>query len=979
MKRFALACFLILLVMGGIGFFGSRPARAQQVFTPNCANVDDTAKFTTIATQIGVTNPGTIVMPRSSRCAVGNLTLGTNIAINNNDGAGFTLLSGTTFNPKGPITNPSGKQIFFGPGTVSLAGNTSLPGVYSAWWNSKSLALAALATIGSIAPGPAFGDPNLPCQQSALFVYDSDKHSYLCFDTNAAAKIVDSSVPVQASNVAGLEFNLASYGGVCDGPTTANDTAVGLLKAAIVDSGGTGKVVLPKSVSGQCKVSGDITFLAGTTVDHTNGMAWLLSNGHTLVEPSIIARPDQQICYNCTAGHGTLTTQMTTRYARWWGSVENGDVANAVADTAGIQAAINSIGSTATLRPVEVVLTGVGYLNTTVLINKKNVWLHGNGWGNASTNQGTALVWAGSAGIPMIKVTQAYGPRITDIRLVGDSANKPSAAVEFFEDVNVIIQPFMHNVWIGNLSGYDTTGGTGTGASGQFVNGILFDGANTNNSEGRFDFIHIANVGTGVNISDTQYGNQTWANLYIEGSTLGFTTKAAGQLGFNWVFGNNDVDMSITESSGSIRLTQSTSEGSGRYLSLTPAKAVNFECTGCSFQVGANLNADGYFIDTGGISNTYVAVSLQSFRLYDIGGHGVIVPKIRMRGNFVQLLRLVDTIGITAANLDVTPNSSDDPNAVREIVFEGYDQSTQAPYFARNILSYPDTVDLTRVDSLANFRSRGKIGINAIPGSSDASLRIVGGGVKVEQIATPSAPFVQSIGTPGATTYTYYVVLVDKAGNKTLPSAATVFATGNAVLDSNNSNQIIVGPVPAGTASVDFLKTNTATLLASVNVGNGMGSVILLDQGQSTSAYTAPTRNSTGDAVVDGSISLTSGAQLNEGLLASTSGVNMNTATATLLYTCPTGKTCVVTKVIVSTASTSLTTASYSFGWNSAAFDNVIANATHTELTGATLYTVLVPKVGATLGTTTGTFKVLMNTLQGGAATARIDVFGFTY
>lgn len=116
-----------------------------------------------------------------------------------------------------------------------------------------------------------------------------------------------------------------------------------------------------------------------------------------------------------------------------------------------------------------------------------------------------------------------------------------------------------------------------------------------------------------------------------------------------------------------------------------------------------------------------------------------------------------------------------------------------------------------------------------------------------------------------------------------------------------------------------------------------------------------------------------------ETLLATDTAVNMDTATATTLYTCPTGKTCVITRVIVSTASTSLTTASYSFGWTTAAFADVIANATHTELTGATLYTVLIPKVGATLGTSTGTFKVLMNTLQGGAATARMDVFGFYY
>lgn len=116
-----------------------------------------------------------------------------------------------------------------------------------------------------------------------------------------------------------------------------------------------------------------------------------------------------------------------------------------------------------------------------------------------------------------------------------------------------------------------------------------------------------------------------------------------------------------------------------------------------------------------------------------------------------------------------------------------------------------------------------------------------------------------------------------------------------------------------------------------------------------------------------------------ETLLASTGSVNMNSATATTLYTCPTGKSCIITRVVVRNASTSLTTASYSFGWTSTAFNDVIANATHTELNGATVYTALSPQVGAKVGTSTGTFKVLMNTLQGTAATTTMDVFGYTF
>lgn len=111
--------------------------------------------------------------------------------------------------------------------------------------------------------------------------------------------------------------------------------------------------------------------------------------------------------------------------------------------------------------------------------------------------------------------------------------------------------------------------------------------------------------------------------------------------------------------------------------------------------------------------------------------------------------------------------------------------------------------------------------------------------------------------------------------------------------------------------------------------------------------------------------------------LVTVSSVDLNTATAQTLYTVPTGKTCIVTHLVIREASTSLTTVSFSIGFNSATFNNIIANATHTELTGSTLYTILDTKTGATRGVAADILKLLNNTLQGGAATCTVDVFGF--
>jgi hypothetical protein len=116
-----------------------------------------------------------------------------------------------------------------------------------------------------------------------------------------------------------------------------------------------------------------------------------------------------------------------------------------------------------------------------------------------------------------------------------------------------------------------------------------------------------------------------------------------------------------------------------------------------------------------------------------------------------------------------------------------------------------------------------------------------------------------------------------------------------------------------------------------------------------------------------------------ETLLSSTPAVNLNQDAETNLYTCATGKSCLITRVIMRLASTSLTTVSVSFGWNAGTDSDVIANATHTELTGNTLFTVLSAKTGAKVGTSTGKFSVICNTKQGAAATCTIDTFGILF
>lgn len=116
--------------------------------------------------------------------------------------------------------------------------------------------------------------------------------------------------------------------------------------------------------------------------------------------------------------------------------------------------------------------------------------------------------------------------------------------------------------------------------------------------------------------------------------------------------------------------------------------------------------------------------------------------------------------------------------------------------------------------------------------------------------------------------------------------------------------------------------------------------------------------------------------EIAETLLATVDSIDLNATGETNLYTCPTGYICVITKVVFRKASGAVATASISFGWNTGDADDVIANAVR-ALTGATNYEIIPAKSDAVRGAASGNFKIDVNTAEGTARTASVDVFGF--
>lgn len=118
-----------------------------------------------------------------------------------------------------------------------------------------------------------------------------------------------------------------------------------------------------------------------------------------------------------------------------------------------------------------------------------------------------------------------------------------------------------------------------------------------------------------------------------------------------------------------------------------------------------------------------------------------------------------------------------------------------------------------------------------------------------------------------------------------------------------------------------------------------------------------------------------------ETILSSTPSIDFDAVAETTLFTCPAGKSCIVTKVVLRLATGAglpMGTMECSFGWNTANADDVIANAARV-LTAATNYLILVAAGDAEIGLTTETFKIDVQVAEGAALTGTVEVFGFIF
>ena len=218
----------------------------------------------------------------------------------------------------------------------------------------------------------------------------------------------------------------------------------------------------------------------------------------------------------------------------------------------------------------------------------------------------------------------------------------------------------------------------------------------------------------------------------------------------------------------------------------------------------------------------------------------------------------------------------------------------------------------------------------------------------------------------GARTYT----VPDAGGNASFwMSAGNNSSSGTAQWNGSVSGGIKVAPIATGTAVATLQNQNVSasvvTLPSATCTLPGLG---LNNAWTGTNTFTLPTGM--------------------EGLLSSTASVDVGATGETTLYTVPTGKSCIITRIVVRNASGTfdqVTDPQLSFGWNAGTDNDVIANATYTNaMSAATKYFILVPdgKTNSTVstgGTTGGIFAIKVNTAATASTTCTISVFGYLF
>ena len=230
-----------------------------------------------------------------------------------------------------------------------------------------------------------------------------------------------------------------------------------------------------------------------------------------------------------------------------------------------------------------------------------------------------------------------------------------------------------------------------------------------------------------------------------------------------------------------------------------------------------------------------------------------------------------DGVGSSNVNLYITPKGTG--AIVAGKIWQAARGSASAPTYSWNSdsgtgiynvsgggtlgFSISGTSSVTFTSALNRFQqnisTKGALGAGLLDATSLAyGLQIIGGRARLQKIATPAAPTAVNNSVAGTTAYNYKIVAKDQFGNTTVDSPVVALANGNATTN-NTINWVSVD----GASTYDVLRndaSNTAYKLVNSSATSSLIDTTAPLVLANSSAYSVPTRNTTADMIVDGTI-----------------------------------------------------------------------------------------------------------------------------
>lgn len=164
----------------------------------------------------------------------------------------------------------------------------------------------------------------------------------------------------------------------------------------------------------------------------------------------------------------------------------------------------------------------------------------------------------------------------------------------------------------------------------------------------------------------------------------------------------------------------------------------------------------------------------------------------------------------------------------------------------------------------ASLSTTGNLGLGGV--TPTYGIEVLGGDIKLDALATPGQPTVSVNGTPGSTTFYYYIIAEDRNGYQTPPGPASVAVTTSQASPNINNTvswtavsgaakyyvlRYTSGTLPAAPASLTFVAATLSSVALSGTTLQVIDTTITANLANITTAF----RNTTGDIYVDGVIS----------------------------------------------------------------------------------------------------------------------------